>query len=261
MAELPLAGVDFRVRSAESGRTSRLEGRSWRPADGFGRRGRPVPFRCDCPGQLPNVRDPELAGDRPPPRVSLAGDARERGRRAPARTRSTIRRRCSGAQEGGRDAVPLRATRRRPARGLPRQRERGAGDGAGRLGRLAAGRGRRHRVARAAARAPALAPRRGRPRPAVRTLRHRPGPSRARDREPRRARPRAGPRSTMPCARTRQRRRERHDRHDDTDRRRRFPALVATILTSEGDDFNDDLAALGPRALAARLASLLGPGS
>ena len=37
MAELALAGVDFRVRSAEIGLTSRLEGCLWRPADGFGR--------------------------------------------------------------------------------------------------------------------------------------------------------------------------------------------------------------------------------
>ena len=36
---------------------------------------------------------------------------------------------------------------------------------------------------------------------------------------------------------------------------------AATVLTPEHGDFNDDLAALGPRALAARLAPLLGPGS
>ena len=37
-------------------------------------------------------------------------------------------------------------------------------------------------------------------------------------------------------------------------------SLVAAVLTPEGGDFNDDLAALGPWALAARLAPLLGPG-
>ena len=37
--------------------------------------------------------------------------------------------------------------------------------------------------------------------------------------------------------------------------------LAATVLTPEHGDFNDDLAALGPRALAARLAPLLGPGA
>ena len=36
--------------------------------------------------------------------------------------------------------------------------------------------------------------------------------------------------------------------------------LAATVLTHEGGDFNDDLAALGPDGLAARLAPLLGPG-
>ena len=36
--------------------------------------------------------------------------------------------------------------------------------------------------------------------------------------------------------------------------------LAATVLTPAHGDFNDDLAALGPRALAARLAPLLGPG-
>ena len=36
--------------------------------------------------------------------------------------------------------------------------------------------------------------------------------------------------------------------------------LAAAVLTPEGGDFNDDLADLGPRALAARLAPLLGPG-
>ena len=36
--------------------------------------------------------------------------------------------------------------------------------------------------------------------------------------------------------------------------------LAVTVLTPAHDDFNDDLAALGPRALAARLAPLLGPG-
>ena len=35
---------------------------------------------------------------------------------------------------------------------------------------------------------------------------------------------------------------------------------AATVLTPEGGDFNDDLAALGPPALAVRLAPLLGPG-
>ena len=35
--------------------------------------------------------------------------------------------------------------------------------------------------------------------------------------------------------------------------------LAATVLTPAHGDFNDDLAALGPRALAARLAPLLGP--
>ena len=35
--------------------------------------------------------------------------------------------------------------------------------------------------------------------------------------------------------------------------------LAATVLTPAHRDFNDDLAALGPRALAARLAPLLGP--
>ena len=38
-------------------------------------------------------------------------------------------------------------------------------------------------------------------------------------------------------------------------------SLPATVLVPEHGDFNDDLAALGPRALAARLASLLGPGA
>ena len=37
--------------------------------------------------------------------------------------------------------------------------------------------------------------------------------------------------------------------------------LAATVLTPAHGDFNDDLAALGPRALAARLAPLLGPGA
>ena len=36
--------------------------------------------------------------------------------------------------------------------------------------------------------------------------------------------------------------------------------IPATVLTPAHGDFNDDLAALGPRALAARLAPLLGPG-
>ena len=36
--------------------------------------------------------------------------------------------------------------------------------------------------------------------------------------------------------------------------------IAATVLTPEGGDFNDDLAALGPQALAARLAPLTGPG-
>ncbi len=37
--------------------------------------------------------------------------------------------------------------------------------------------------------------------------------------------------------------------------------LAAVVLTPAHGDFNDDLAALGPRALAARLAPLLGPGA
>ena len=37
--------------------------------------------------------------------------------------------------------------------------------------------------------------------------------------------------------------------------------LAATVLTPAHGDFNDDLAALGPRTLAARLAPLLGPGN
>ena len=37
--------------------------------------------------------------------------------------------------------------------------------------------------------------------------------------------------------------------------------LAAVVLTPAHGDFNDDLAALGPRALAARLAPLLGPGN
>ena len=37
--------------------------------------------------------------------------------------------------------------------------------------------------------------------------------------------------------------------------------LAAVVLTPAHGDFNDDLAALGPRALAARLAPLLGPGT
>ena len=36
--------------------------------------------------------------------------------------------------------------------------------------------------------------------------------------------------------------------------------IAATVLTPEGGDFNDDLAAFGPPALAVRLAPLLGPG-
>ena len=36
--------------------------------------------------------------------------------------------------------------------------------------------------------------------------------------------------------------------------------IAATVPTPEGGDFNDDLAALGPPALSARLAPLLGPG-
>ena len=36
--------------------------------------------------------------------------------------------------------------------------------------------------------------------------------------------------------------------------------IAATVLTPEHGDFNDDLAALGPSALAARLAPLTGPG-
>ena len=35
---------------------------------------------------------------------------------------------------------------------------------------------------------------------------------------------------------------------------------TVTVLTPEGGDFNDDLAALGPQALAVRLVPLLGPG-
>ena len=38
------------------------------------------------------------------------------------------------------------------------------------------------------------------------------------------------------------------------------PGLAATVLIPEGGDFNDDLAALDPPTLAARLAPLLGPG-
>ena len=37
--------------------------------------------------------------------------------------------------------------------------------------------------------------------------------------------------------------------------------IAATVLTPEHGDFNDDLAALGPQALAARLAPLFGPGA
>ena len=37
--------------------------------------------------------------------------------------------------------------------------------------------------------------------------------------------------------------------------------LAATVLVPAQGDFNDDLAALGPRALAARLAPLLGHGT
>ena len=37
--------------------------------------------------------------------------------------------------------------------------------------------------------------------------------------------------------------------------------LAAVVLVPAHGDFNDDLAALGPRALAARLAPLLGPGA
>ena len=37
--------------------------------------------------------------------------------------------------------------------------------------------------------------------------------------------------------------------------------LAAVVHTPAHGDFNDDLAALGPRALAARLAPLLGPGA
>ena len=37
--------------------------------------------------------------------------------------------------------------------------------------------------------------------------------------------------------------------------------IAATVLVPAHGDFNDDLAALGPRALAARLAPLLGPGT
>ena len=41
----------------------------------------------------------------------------------------------------------------------------------------------------------------------------------------------------------------------------RFETLPATVLTPEHGDFNDDLAALGPQALAARLGLLLGLGA
>ena len=37
--------------------------------------------------------------------------------------------------------------------------------------------------------------------------------------------------------------------------------IAAVVLVPAHGDFNDDLAALGPRALAARLAPLLGPGA
>ena len=36
--------------------------------------------------------------------------------------------------------------------------------------------------------------------------------------------------------------------------------IAATVLAPEGGDFNDDLAVLGPQALAVRLALPLGPG-
>ena len=56
MAELGLAGVDFRVRSAEIGPTIRLEGRLRRPAGDSGRCGRRVPSKCDWPGMRARVR-------------------------------------------------------------------------------------------------------------------------------------------------------------------------------------------------------------
>ena len=48
MAKLPLAGVDFRLRSAEIGLTSRFGGCLRRLADGSGRRGRHILSKCDC---------------------------------------------------------------------------------------------------------------------------------------------------------------------------------------------------------------------
>ena len=40
----------------------------------------------------------------------------------------------------------------------------------------------------------------------------------------------------------------------------RAQGIAATVLIPEHGDFNDDLATLGPPALAVRLAPLLGPG-
>ena len=75
MAKLPLAGVDFRVRSAEFGLTSRLEGRLRRLADGFGRRRRHFPSKCDCPGPDANEDGSWLLESTPrlPLRVLLHG--------------------------------------------------------------------------------------------------------------------------------------------------------------------------------------------
>ena len=43
--------------------------------------------------------------------------------------------------------------------------------------------------------------------------------------------------------------------------RAKAQGIAAVVLTPAHGDFNDDLAALGPRALAARLAPLLGTGA
>ena len=74
MAKLPLAGVDFWLRSVEISLTSRFEGCLRRLAGGFGRRRRHILSKGDCPG----FREP-LGQLRPPlPRCPASGAGRRR---------------------------------------------------------------------------------------------------------------------------------------------------------------------------------------
>ena len=100
MARLPLAGVDFRRRSAEIGLTSRLEGRLWRLADGFGRCRRHIPSKYDRP-----VSDPRSRSNvrRPRRRPAARGvDARRRQMDAVANGRG----RGAGYRGAARAPVP-----------------------------------------------------------------------------------------------------------------------------------------------------------